>query len=661
MQKITLAFVLWTLNLGVAHSQGQPQTTNTYYGTISNPAQKCIEDICGPTAQSNLYMTKYLDRLNEYTRLASDPKQIDFSPEIAALFEQLKSENKRQGDVGLAIFRKSSSLGNKQPEGLSKAIYNVMFAGPYLKKIKYKFNTEGGKTSVTVDETATATELKDLSPEDRAWMMKLAKYFASSYMSKDGNSLSESEIRSQPPGLLLKQLHPEVSLAEAMKLELEKAQKAASALKDLSPLEKALFFTKTSPDRISIISSHVANGTVDENETREILQWNSDFKNNTSLFRNPNSPLLDRKTPTVEEIVAKAGGVESIAQAFGKDRMADVQKDEGKIWSCKLQYFINKGLLPNKDQVDNLKKDILRSKQMVIETIKAKFPPSMHQKLIKAVEDTDFITPPTTAEFEKNFSGSLKRKVDSARASSASLNDISPAAMRELIATFTLSKSSQDPNELKDDSNEYCDAFKYSPMSDANYTTYGSVLLSFTTATGDEASRLKTIMHELGHSVSKAIADDPQSFSSLAGVRKCLADQHTEELPPQMKKAMDEAKAATNPKISGPYVEEDFADAVAGESGTSVRGRNSWCQFMNLSPDRQQYQESKIQAEDGDPHSSSLFRLLNFEVMKKHSIPESCDKYLAAIKYSKKFSSCLELASPSPPSSSKSESARSVK
>lgn len=655
MQKITLAFALYFLSLNAAHSEVLPQ-----YGTAPNPAQKCIEDICGPTAQSNLYMTKYMDRLNEYTRLASDPKQIEFSPEIAALFSDLKTENKKGYDAGVAIFRKSSSLGTKQPDGLSKAIYNIMFASPYLKKIKYKVNSEGGKTSVTVDETATATELKDLSPEDRAWMIKLAKYFASSYASKNGSTLSENEIRSQPPGLLLKQLHPEVSLADAMKLELEKAQKAASSLKNLSPLEKALFFTKTSPDRISVIASHVADGTVDENETREILQWNSDFKNNTSLFRSADSPLLDRKTPTVEEIVSKAGGVEAIAQNFEKNQAADAQKDEGKIWSCKLQYFINKGLLPNKTQVDNLKQDILRSKQMVIETIKAKFPSSMHQKLIKAVEDTDFITPPTAAEFEKNFAGNLRRKVESAKASNASINEIPPAAMRELIATFTLSKSSQDPNESKDDSNEYCDAFKYSPMSDANYTTYGSVLLSFTTATGDEASRLKTIMHELGHSVSKAIADDPQNFSRFAGVRKCLAGQHTEELPPQMKKAMDEAKAK-NPKIDGPYVEEDFADSVAGESGKSIRGRNSWCQFMSLSPDKQQYQESKIQSEDGDPYSSSLFRLLNFEVMKKNSIPDSCDKYLSTIKYSKHFSSCLDLANPSATGKSPSESVKSVR
>ena len=121
-----------------------------------------------------------------------------------------------------------------------------------------------------------------------------------------------------------------------------------------------------------------------------------------------------------------------------------------------------------------------------------------------------------------------------------------------------------------------------------------------------------------------------------------MADQHTENLPPQMKKNYEDAKAA-DPKTNGPYVEEDFADTVAGSSGQSVKGKNSWCQFLTLSYDRQQYQESNMQADDGDPHSSSLFRLLNFETMKNGHLPESCDKFLSTVKYQTHFSSCFDM------------------
>lgn len=659
---VFLLVLLFEANFCFAQSGNQPQTTNSYYtASINNPAQKCIEDICGPVEQSNLYMTKYMDRLTEYMQLATqDPKQTNYPPDILKLFADLKLENKKQSDAALAIFKKSSDMGSEQLDGFSKAIYNIMFASPYLTKVKYKASSADGKSSTSVDEIATASELKDLSAEDRAWIIKVAKYFANNF-SLANNVFSESEINSKPPALLLKQLYPNTSISDAMKTELKKAQTAVASLKDLSPMEKALFFTKTSPDRINVIASHVANGTVDENETRELIQWNFSFKNSTSLFRNPDSPLLNRKTPTVEEVVTKAGGVDSIVKTFANDRLMDSYKDDGKIMACQSQYFLNKKLLPDRAQVENLKKDIKRSKKMVIETIKSKFPSSMHAKLIKSVEETDFIVPPTSAEFESSFSENIKRKIEAAKTSNNSLVEISPGEMKKLISTFTLFKNNQTNNNSQSDSNEFCDAFKYSPMSDANYTTYGSVILSFSTATGDESSRLKTIMHELGHSVSKAIADDSSSSKQLAGVRRCLADQHTEELPPQIKKAISEAKIKYPDMEVGPYVEEDFADTIAAESGKSIRGRNSWCQFMSLSYDKQKYQESNMQSDDGDTHSSSLFRLINFEMMKKGSIPDSCEKYFKTVKYTKHFSSCLDFTNPSSAVPLKSESVKGVR
>ncbi len=653
MQKIVLTSALIFLFMSNLKSHAQQVSANR------NPAHKCIEDICGPTAQANSFMTKYSERINEYVMFGGDAKQKDYSPEIKALFADLMSENGKMEEAVISSLKKSSSLGAKQPEGLSKAYFNVFFAMPYFSKIKYKFNTEGTKASVLIDEAATAAELKDLPPEDRAWMIKLAKYSLDINSSNDKNALSDSDLRSQPVELLLKKIHPELSFAEAMKVELEKAQKSAASLKDLTAMEKSLLFSSTTPERISTIASKVAKQEVDENDTREILQWNSNYKKNILLYKDPNSPLLNRKTPTVEEIVNKAGGMSAILKDYEKIQIENRDKSERKIFTCRLQYFLNKGLLPNQAQADNLKKDILRSKQMVIETIKTKFPSSMHQKLIKSVEDTDFIVPPTSSEFEKNFASSIKKKVEYAKVSNAAINELSPAGTRELISIFVSSKSLQDSNKSSDDSNEYCDAFKYSPMSDANYTSYGSVILSFTTATGDETSRLKTIMHELGHSVSKAISDDPQIYQRLSWTRKCLADQHTEAFPPETKKAMDEAKAK-NSKIEGPYVEEDFADAVAGESLKSVRGKNSWCQLMSLADDKQEYQDSKIQAEDRESHASSLFRLLNFEIMRKNVVPGSCDKYLASIKYKKNFSSCLDLATP-PSGKSPSEAAKSIR
>lgn len=611
------------------------------YATPPNPAENCISDICGAPPQSNLYMTKYFDRVAEYTQSSSDPKQIDFPPSTSKLFSDLLAETNKQNEFAASLFKRSTDMGSAQLSGVSKPLYNMVYAAPFLKKIKYKASKVNGKMIMTVDEAASMSELKDLSPEERSWVLQVAKSFNTEYAD---SPLSDDDIRSQPAGLLLKKLHSGNSVESAMKIELNQVQTSMASLKNLSPLEKALFFSGSPPDRIALIAAHVAQGTVDENETREIIRWNQNYKFVNNRFRNANSPLMKRPTPRVEEIIKKGGGVDTIAKSYSEDRAMEHQKDEGKLESCKLQYFLNKGLLPNKDQVNTLKKDIARSKQMVEEMIKAKFPSSMQQKLIKAVEAADFVMPPTAAEFETSFAENIRQKLEAKKATSSALNSVSTQDMRQMVSVYSLLKSIRDPNEI-DNSNEFCDAFNYSPMSDGNYTTYGSIVLSFTTATGDETSRLKTLMHELGHSVSKAIADDPQSSAQLLSVRKCLAEQHSEELPPQTKKSYEDAKAA-DPKTNGPYLEEDFADTVAGQSGTGVKGRNSWCQFMTLTYDRQQYQESKMQAADGDPHSSSLFRLLNFEMMKKGNVPDSCKSYYKAAQYTEHFSSCFDLAKP---------------
>ncbi len=643
----TLALVLLFVS-GVsftyAQSGGPASQPQPIYGMAPsppNPAQSCITDICGPPAQTNLYMTKYMDRLNEYVKLAADPKHIEYSPTIVKLVADIQTENRAQYMNAVSIFRKSTSLGEAKPDGLSKAFYNIIAVSPLLKKVKYKTSNTNGVLEAAIDEKATLAELKGLSLDDRRQTLQIAKSFLSIY--KVG-SVSEGDVQTQPVQLLLKQLHPKFSVAEAMKLELQTAQAKITSLNGLSPLEKAIYFNNTSPDRIAFIATHVANGTVDENETREILRWNIESTRNDAFYRSPNSPVMSREAPPVEEIIKKGGGVEAIAQRFEKDREADQQKDFVKIQDCKLQYFLNKGLLPTKTQLDTLNRDIKRGKDLVIEMIKSKFPTSSQQKLISAVEAADFVTPPSAAEFERSFENSLRQKLQLLKENAASMNSIPEGEMRQLISVISMAKSMEDSKESKGTSTSYCDAFKYSPMSDANYTTFGSIMLSFTTATGDETSRMKTIMHELGHTISKTIADDPAEADRFRGVRRCLGEQHTEEYPAQTKKRYQESVKA-NRKADTPYAEEDFADSVAGESGTNVQGKNGWCQFLGLSPDRQQFAESKMQAEDFDSHSSSLFRLLNFEKMKKGGLPGSCSDYLTSIKYKEHFAQCLDLSS----------------
>lgn len=611
--------------------------------TPLNPAQQCISDICGPPARSNLHNTKYMDRSNEFfLRQVRDPKQVDFPPTILQTISEIQAEDQKHNEMILDVFKKTTNLGNARFEGVSKAIYNLYYASSHLNKIKYKATEVDGRLDVSIDEPASLSALSDLSEEDRSWVLRVGKFFLTL---NSTSSLSDNEVESNPSALLLRRLHPASSISEAMKAEIEAAQVSAASLKNLSPMEKAIYFQNTSPDRIALIGTRILDGTVDENEVREIIRWNIQFKRTISLLRDSNSPLMSRAVPPVEEVINQAGGTDAVARLFEQHLLKDRMEDDGKIQSCKIQFFLNKGLLPSKEQVDTLNKDIARSKQMVIDMTSAKFPSSMHQRLIKPVVDSDFIVPPTAADFEKNFTSALRQRLELKKSTTAELVNIPARDIRQIVAVLVQSKKNQDSSESKDDTNDFCDAFKYQPNSDANYTLSGSIILSFNTATAEEGNRLLVIMHELGHSVDKAISDNPDDSVRLFSMRKCLADQHTEEMPTQTKNDYVEAQKANKTAI-GPYVSEDFSDTVAGQAGKDVKGRNAWCQMLSLSPDRQQYQESSMQAIDGDSHSSLLFRLLNFEMMKNGKVPDSCTNFYKVAQFSEHFNSCFDLASP---------------
>jgi hypothetical protein len=53
-----------------------------------------------------------------------------------------------------------------------------------------------------------------------------------------------------------------------------------------------------------------------------------------------------------------------------------------------------------------------------------------------------------------------------------------------------------------------------------------------------------------------------------------------------------------------------------------------------------------MRADDGDSHSASLFRLLNFEILKKGNVPTSCQSYYKAVQHTDHFKACFDLAKP---------------
>jgi hypothetical protein len=657
MQIVIALSIILNLLFQSAYAEATANEKTVYASSYQvNPAQKCIEAICGPPAQFNGFMKKYYARVVEYFSLKDT--SFVFPEEVKKVVTELKEEEKKQNLAAIELLKKSEASERQYPEGVAKAFYNFTFASPFLGKAKYKVSKEGEKVIVAVDEPGTKAELKDLSEEDQSWMLRSMEYYLKIY--RDTPSfISDSEIKSQPPSVILKRIYPSLSVKEAAMAELKSAEGALLHLKDLSPLEYSIFFENISPEMISKIASNVENGSADENEIRKVLLWNSNFKISESVFRDPKSPFLDRKTPTTEELIRKAGGMVAVIKNFEKELQDQEREIDNKLWSCHLQYFMNKGILPNSAQVENLKKDTVKARKMVIASIQSQFPSFMQAKLIKSVEDVDFIYPPSVSDYEKSFFENMKSKLDIAQQNTKSIQKMSQEQIRSFVPILQLAKANQKQNSATNswDSNKLCGSFQYDPMSDGNYTALGSIVLSYTTAIGDDTSRFGTIQHELGHSVFREIAGDQTYLSKLSSLRKCLKDQHTEEFPEKMKDFVMKSEYFKT-SFDGPYSSEDFADMLAGESSKSIQGKNLWCQVLNLSQDGQQYQESQMQANDLDVHSSNLFRLLHFEFIKKNGIPNSCEKFLKDVSFTKNFQPCIELANPK---SSDEKKANSVK
>ena len=207
---------------------------------------------------------------------------------------------------------------------------------------------------------------------------------------------------------------------------------------------------------------------------------------------------------------------------------------------------------------------------------------------------------------------------------------------------IALSKVNPYASEPTEKTNPLCDSFNYLPTSDQNMTALRSISLSYTTATGSEEARGFTIRHEIGHSVTAALK--AAGSKDYLKVQSCLADGHTDAIPDKMKKAYEEARNI-DPNLEKPYVEEDAADLVT-EGVKNLTGKNPWCQYLGVDGDKQYYTESSMQAEDGDRHSSSLFRLLNLEYLRKENLPDSCSAFLENTHYTKHFQTCLDLANP---------------
>lgn len=170
---------------------------------------------------------------------------------------------------------------------------------------------------------------------------------------------------------------------------------------------------------------------------------------------------------------------------------------------------------------------------------------------------------------------------------------------------------------------EFVEKLGVNPIPDLYLGAYNGIKMG-PLAVKDFSNKGKQILaHELGHHVGhfmeKHRLSNPTTLK-FKDTRECLAKSHGEESLDKVK-----MKLSTNDKTrinwtENMYSEEDFADWIAAKASDS----NMACLFVkNLKLDDPSIDYFKNSNEE-DPHSSAVFRLLNIELNKTGSLPDSC-------------------------------------
>lgn len=172
---------------------------------------------------------------------------------------------------------------------------------------------------------------------------------------------------------------------------------------------------------------------------------------------------------------------------------------------------------------------------------------------------------------------------------------------------------------------EYKDALKHLPAKDHIFVSPYSC--------HHELRGKSIVAHELGHALNEVFASHKLSESSLKkykDFRKCSNENYSEFIPDRVHQMHEGDSIRT---------EEDTADVFAFMTFPSQDDLFQ-CGLIKPSPDNQSYADLAFILEDGDTHSTALYRLIMEAVNKKKALPVSCQRALEPLKQELRLKKC---------------------
>lgn len=142
------------------------------------------------------------------------------------------------------------------------------------------------------------------------------------------------------------------------------------------------------------------------------------------------------------------------------------------------------------------------------------------------------------------------------------------------------------------------------------------------------------VAHELGHAINQIFHSEKLSESSAKSykeIRKCSTDNYVEFIPD---------RGFLLHEGDGLRTEEDTADIIAYMAYSDGSDLFS-CAMIKPSMDNKSYDDLALIYEDGDSHSTSLYRVINEAINKNRELPVSCLKALEPLKEKLRLKKCV--------------------
>jgi hypothetical protein len=341
-------------------------------------------------------------------------------------------------------------------------------------------------------------------------------------------------------------------------------------------------------------------------KTGELIDW---YKNNDDVAIKKRLAEMEEKSKLDRE----------------KEKEEIIKKSIDAKTYCLQSIKKNQSLLPTQKEVDGLKSISDEAKKYFIQKVNALSTLSIESKkvIVSKLEQLTFKTPFSNEQYTKNLSENLDVILKEAQArnglyTSGDFQKSHGSLLLYILAfpeSFNDDESEDNSGETDDealaqsDILELCRSLEQEPFSDATYTAYGSVALSYTMAKAPVSYQRQVIYHEMAHNVDAIMKELGISSSSLVHfqkVRNCLYD---------VQKSMGVEK----PKQ---YFGEDFADALAYQF-SDTEEKPKMCEYLQL--ENGEYSSHTILNEnESDVHSSDIFRIIRYYIDKNISLPQTC-------------------------------------